>query len=142
MPAIGPVYQPTTYNVSYEPQNEWLQQPRRNRLTKLVDWLQSDKRCKRIFIVSCCIIVAFLSFFVLETATTLIFDHELIDHSNLIYSIVLYTSLILVAVALIISLSLVYLRFMRNKRFYFWPFLRKEGALSRQMSGQGRNGQV
>lgn len=141
MPAIGPVYQPTTYNVGYEPQCEWPQQPRRNRFTKLADWLQSDECCRRIFIASCIVIVLFIVFIVLEAIFTLIFGQNIIKYDDPLYAVVLYTSFTIVVVACIISLTLVYLRFMRNKRFYFWPFMRKEG-LARQMSSQGRNGQV
>ncbi|XKL68643.1 hypothetical protein PGB90_006412 [Kerria lacca] len=141
MPAIGPVYQPTTYNVGYEPQCEWPQQPRRNRFTKLADWLQSDECCRRIFIASCIVIVLFIVFIVLEAIFTLIFGQNIIKYDDPLYAVVLYTSFTIVVVACIISLTLVYLRFMRNKRFYFWPFMRKEG-LARQMSSQGRNGQA
>lgn len=140
MPAIGPVYQPTTY-VGYEPQTEWLQQPRRSRLTKLIDWLQSDECCRRIFVASCAVIVLFIVFVVFELFVSLINGEDIIKMDEPVHTIVLYVSFALVVVACVISLSLVYLRFMQHKRFYFWPFARKEG-LGRQMSGQGRNGQV
>lgn len=141
MPAIGQVYQPTTYNVGYEPHPDWPQQPRRNRLSKLADWLQSDECCRRIFIASCVVIVLFIVLVLLEFIFAFVFGSNVINHDDPLYTVVLYVCLFIVSIACIVALALVYLRFVRHKRFYFWPFVRKE-SLARQMSSQGRNGQV
>lgn len=140
MPAIGQVYQPTTYNVGYEPQSEWPQQPRRNRFSKFVDWLQSDEFCRKIFIGSCSVIIFFILVVILDAVLAL-FGYKLIKCDEPMYTGLIYVCFIIVGIACIISIVLVYLRFMRHKRFYFWPFVRKE-SLARQMGSQGRNGQV
>lgn len=141
MPAIGPVYQPTTYHVGYEQHSDWSQQPRRNRMSKLRDWLQSDECCRRIFIASCVVIVLFIVLVLLEFIFAGVFGQNLIDHDYPPYTVILYVCFTIVGVAFIVVLALVYLRFVRHKRFYFWPFVRKE-SLARQMSNQVRNGQV
>lgn len=142
MPAIGPVYQPTTYNVGYEPQSEWPQQSRRNRFTRFVDWIQSDECCRKIFITSIAIIVLFVFYISLEWIASIFFEYHIFSYSgNISTTIIFYILFVVFIVACFILLLMTYLRFMRNKRFYFWPFVRKEG-LARQMSGQGRNGQV
>ncbi|KAK7573813.1 hypothetical protein V9T40_011004 [Parthenolecanium corni] len=141
MPAIGPVYQPTTYHVGYEQHSDWSQQPRRNRMSKLRDWLQSDECCRRIFIASCVVIVLFIVLVLLEFIFAGVFGQNLIDHDYPPYTVILYVCFTIVGVAFIVVLALVYLRFVRHKRFYFWPFVRKE-SLARQMSNQVRNGQA
>lgn len=141
MPAISGVYQPTTYNVGYEQHPDWSQQPRRNRMSKLADWLQSDECCRRIFIASCVVIVLFIVLVMLEFVLASLSDFNVINHDDPVYTVVLYVCLFIVGIACILALALVYLRFVRHKRFYFWPFVRTE-SLARQMSSQGRNGQV
>lgn len=140
MPAIGQVYQPTTYNVGYEPQSEWPQQPRRNRFSKFVDWLKSDECCRKIFIGSCSVIILFILVVIIDAVLAL-FGYQLIKCDEPMYTSLIYVCFIIVGIACIISIVLIYLRFMRHKRFYFWPFVRKE-SLARQMGSQGRNGQV
>lgn len=142
MPAIGPVYQPTTYNVGYEPQSEWAQQTRRSRLTKLIDWLQSDECCRKIFITSISIISLFICYILLEWIASIFFHYHLFSVAGeTSTTVTFYVLFAIFIVACFLLLLMTYLRFMRNKRFYFWPFVRKEG-LTRQMSGPGRNGQV
>lgn len=141
MPAISGVYQPTTYNVGYEQHPDWSQQPRRNRMSKLADWLQSDECCRRIFIASCVVIVLFIVLVLLEFVLASLSDFNVINHDDPLYTVVLYVCLFIVGIACILALALVYLRFVRHKRFYFWPFVRTE-SLARQMSSQGRNGQA
>lgn len=142
MPAIGPVYQPTTYNVGYEPQTEWAQQSRRSRLSKFLDWIQSDECCGKIFLVSVAIVAFVLTIMIVEGITVMIFGgNSFLGSDSAAVSVLIYALFITFIVAGCILIFMMYLRFVRNKRFYFWPFIRKEG-LSRQMSGQGRNGQV
>ena len=142
MPAIGPVYQPTTYNVGYEPQSEWPQQSRRSRLSKFLDWIQSDEFCGKIFLGSVAIVAFVLAFMLVELITKIVSGHQLLfDSDSAIISVLIYFLFVTFIVAGCILIFMMYLRFVRNKRFYFWPFIRKEG-LSRQMSSQGRNGQV
>lgn len=142
MPAIGPVYQPTTYNVGYEPQTEWAQQSRRSRLSKFLDWIQSDECCGKIFLVSVVIVALVVTIIIVEGFAVMISGGYLfLGSDSAAISVLMYALFVTFIVAGCILLFMVYLRFVRNKRFYFWPFIRKEG-LSRQMSGQGRNGQA
>lgn len=142
MPAIGPVYQPTTYNVGYEPQSEWPQQTRRSRVSKFLDWVQSDECCGKIFLGSVAVVAFVVTIILVESVTRLITGHYIIFGSeSAVISVLVYALFVTFILAGCILLFMMYLRFLRNKRFYFWPFMRKEG-LSRQMSGQGRNGQA
>lgn len=142
MPAIGPVYQPTTYNVGYETQSEWQPPSSGNRIASFLDWIQSEECCRKLFVSSVVIVLLFVFYVLLEWIATVFFDYRIFSDSNtFVNSIVFYSLFIIFVLACFVLLLLFYLRFMKNKRFYFWPFVRKEG-LSRQLNSQARNGQV
>lgn len=135
MPIVGPVYQPTTYNVSYEQQTEWPHQSRRNKFLGFFD-IRNNKECSSVLYILFHIIGIILGCLLIYYACTIIKEGDsntLIVVTWIMICILYSTLYVMVAVAWYL---------MDIKHHFTWPnFIRKQG-LARQMTTQSRNGQV